>query len=119
MITGAVAGAFAVALGAFGAHALKDVLNPERLQVYETAIRYLGLHAIILVVTGWINHERNEKLLTYSALGFVLGMILFSGSLLILALAGIRTMGAVAPVGGLFLVAAWLLLGWGCFRSVR
>ncbi len=119
MIIGAVAGAIAVGLGAFGAHSLSNFLAFDRLEVYQTAVRFLGLHAIILVVTGWINHERNEKLLSYSAFGFILGMILFSGSLLVLALANLRIMGAVAPVGGLCFITAWLLLGWGFFRSIR
>lgn len=119
MIIGAVAGAIAVGLGAFGAHSLRDLLAPDRLEVYQTAVRYLGLHAIVLIVAGWINCERNEKLLSYSAFGFILGMILFSGSLLVLALANVRILGAVAPVGGLSFIAAWLLLGWGFYRSIR
>jgi len=119
MTIGAVAGAIGVGLGAFGSHSLSELLAPDRFDVFQTGVRYLTLHAIMLFITGWINHERNERMFMYSGFGFILGMILFSGSLIVLAVANIRIMGAVAPIGGLCFISGWLLLGWGAFRSIR
>lgn len=119
MTIGAVAGAIGVGLGAFGAHSLSDLLAPDRFEVYQTGVEYLTLHAIMLFITGWVNHLSNERMFMYSGFGFILGMILFSGSLVVLAVANVRIMGAVAPIGGLCFIFGWLLLGWGAFRSIR
>lgn len=73
----------------------------------------------MLFITGWINHLSNERMFMYSGFGFILGMILFSGSLVVLAVTNVRIMGAVAPLGGLCFIFGWLLLGWGAFRSIR
>ena len=119
MVAGAVAGALAVGLGAFGAHELKDLLAPDRFDVFQTGTRYLLVHAVMLFITGWFEHERSEKMLTIAGSLFLLGMILFSGSLVVLAVSNYRFLGAVAPFGGLSLIAGWLFLGWGAWRVTR
>ncbi len=110
MITGAAAGAVAVGLGAFGAHWLKDQVSPEMLDVYETGAQYLLVHAVALVVTGWIGTGLNRHAIRVSGIAFIIGMIFFSGSLLVLSTTGLRFMGAVAPVGGTAYIIGWISL---------
>ena len=85
MIIGAVAGAVAVGLGAFGTHGLKDQISVEMLDVYETGVEYLIIHAIVLLVTGWIGGGLSQRMIRASGIAFIVGMVLFSGSLLMLA----------------------------------
>ena len=119
MVSGAIAGALAVGLGAFGAHELKDVLAPDRLDVFQTGVHYLVIHAIVLFITGWFAHGRTEKMLLRAGLFILIGMVLFSGSLIVLAISNVRFLGAVAPFGGLSFITGWLLLGWGAWRATR
>lgn len=107
----AASGFLAVALGAFGAHALKSRLSPEMLSVYETAVQYHFYHALalfgvaLLMANGW-----QQGLLKASAVLFLLGLVLFSGSLYALALSGVKVLGAITPLGGLCFLAAWACL---------
>jgi uncharacterized membrane protein YgdD (TMEM256/DUF423 family) len=108
----AIAGALialATACGAFGAHALKGHLAPDRLQLYETAVRYHFLHSLGLLAVGVLLRSMDGELLRWSA-GLVLaGVLLFSGSLYWLAFGGPRVVGIATPAGGLALVAGWIL----------
>jgi uncharacterized membrane protein YgdD (TMEM256/DUF423 family) len=106
---GSLSAFIAVALGAFGAHALKARLAPEMLAVFETAVRYQMTHALALLAVAWACTRWPGSLVTTSGWLFVLGSVLFSGSLYALSLSGLRGLGAVTPIGGL----AWLV-GWGC-----
>ena len=102
-------------LGAFGAHGLKGRLSPDMLAVFETGVRYQMYHALALLalaalaprfdvggLTGWL---------------FVGGIVLFSGSLYLLAFTGVRVLGAVTPLGGVCFLAGWALLAWQAIRS--
>lgn len=100
-------GFLSVAIGAFGAHALKNTLEPAALQILETGVRYQMMHALALLGCA---HFADGKLLGWSRRLFVVGILIFCGSLYILALGGPRWMGAVAPLGGSSLMAGWLLL---------
>jgi uncharacterized membrane protein YgdD (TMEM256/DUF423 family) len=103
VVVGSLLALAAVAAGAFGAHALRGALPPERLEVFETAVRYQMYHAFATLVAGIVGAHR-------AAWAFVGGVVLFSGSLYLLVLTGRRGFGAVTPVGGvLFLVGWWLL----------
>jgi uncharacterized membrane protein YgdD (TMEM256/DUF423 family) len=106
---GSLSAGLAVALGAFGAHALKARLSPEMLAVYETGVRYQMFHALALLAVAWAGTRWPGGLVTTSGWLFVAGTVLFSGSLVALSLTGVRGLGAVTPIGGV----AWLL-GWGC-----
>ena len=109
-------GLFAVGLGAFGAHALKAVLlETGRNETYELAVRYQFYHTFPLLATG-ILVEKFPALKT-SALAFVFGIIIFSGSLYTLALTNQTWRGAVTPIGGLLLIAGWITLGRTFFKS--
>lgn len=111
LLLGALSGALSVAIGAFGAHAFKaTLLETGRLDVYETAVKYQFYHALALILTGILAFKIEGKLLNYSGYSFVVGSIIFSGSLYILCLSGISKWGAVTPIGGLFLIAGWLFL---------
>ena len=107
---GAVVGALAVAAGAFGAHALKTRLAPDLLAVYDTAARYQLAHALALLAAAWAAARWPGRRANAAGACFALGTLLFCGSLYLLSLAGWRWMGALAPVGGVLLIAGWLLL---------
>jgi uncharacterized membrane protein YgdD (TMEM256/DUF423 family) len=108
LLVGALAGFLAVALGAFGAHALRARLSPEMLAVFETGVRYQMYHALAIMVVGLIAARLDGWLIRTAGWSFATGIVLFSGSLYVLALSGITIFGAVTPFGGLA-----FLLGWG------
>jgi uncharacterized membrane protein YgdD (TMEM256/DUF423 family) len=102
----ALVGALGVALGAFGAHGLKSILVAnEALSTWQTASQYHLLHAVVLLCLSWRKNPPPAAFWLLAA-----GLTLFSGSLYVLALTGIRALGAVTPVGGLLLILGWLLL---------
>jgi len=107
---GAVLGFLSVALGAFGAHALKKVLSPDMLAVYHTGVEYQMAHSLALLLVSLATVHVPSKLLTYAGWLFVTGIILFSGSLYLLAVTGIQRLGAITPLGGLCFLAGWALL---------
>jgi uncharacterized membrane protein YgdD (TMEM256/DUF423 family) len=117
VVLGAVSGAIAVAAGAFGAHALKARLGPEALAVWETGARYQMYHALALVALGCAAHTWRSPALRAAGWLFVAGTLLFSGSLYLLVATGVRSFGAVTPLGGLALIAGWLCVAWGVARS--
>ena len=101
--------ALATALGAFGAHALKAHLPQDKLQVYETAVRYHFLHALGLLAIGVLLRSLDGELLRWAAALVLAGIVLFSGSLYLLTFGAPRLVGIVTPVGGLALIAGWIL----------
>ena len=107
---GSSSGLIAVAAGAFGAHALRARLSPEHLAVFETAARYQMYHAMGLLTAAWAVTRWPGPLLHWAGWLFVIGTMLFSGSLYALALTGMRWLGAITPVGGVALLAGWLCL---------
>ena len=108
LIVAAVSGLSAVALGAFGAHAIRDSLSNEMLAVYRTASLYHLVHsAVLLAVAIWMEANKASHWLRISAWLFAVGILLFSGSLYLLAVTGIGSLGAITPLGGLAFLAAW------------
>jgi uncharacterized membrane protein YgdD (TMEM256/DUF423 family) len=101
--------ALATVLGAFGAHALKAHLPQDKLQVYETAVRYHFLHALGLLAIGVLLRSLDGELLRWSAALVLAGIVLFSGSLYLLTFGAPRLVGIITPVGGLTLIAGWIL----------
>jgi len=110
LISGAVFMALGVLLGAFGAHALKNILSPEVLAVYKTGVEYQFYHALGLLLIGVIGFQVKSKYLQWSGLFISIGIILFSGSLYVLSISGIKVIGAITPIGGLSFVAGWIFL---------
>ena len=117
--------ALATACGAFGAHALRSQLPPERLQLWDTAVRYhffqaLGLLAVALtlrLIDDGTGVPRAAAALRAAAVLLAAGVVLFSGSLYALALGAPRVLGVLTPLGGLAWIAAWLLFAWGVWRA--
>ena len=106
-----------VALGAFGAHALKAKLGPDLMAVYQTAVQYHFWHALGLLAVGvLLLHRPDSGALVTSAWLLAAGLFLFCGSLYVLALTGVRGWGAVAPVGGIAFLAGWASLAWAAWR---
>ena len=110
---GAVSGLLAVALGAFGVHGLRQRLSPDMLSVFETGVRYQVYHALALFAVAWVASRWQSPQATWAGWLFVVGTVVFSGSLYILATSGARWLGAITPVGGVCLLAGWLSLAWG------
>ena len=114
---GAVLAALGVAAGAFGAHGLKGRLTPEMLAVFETGVRYHLIHALALLVVSWAVTRWSSRAIGVAGWLFVVGSVLFSGSLYVLTLSGIRGFGAITPIGGVAFIAGWLCLAWGAWRG--
>ena len=117
LILGTVFAGSGVAAGAFGAHALKEILDAPRLQVFDIATRYQMYHAFGLCIVSWAIDRYPEQRLEQTGWLFTIGILLFSGSLYVMSLAGIRWLGAVTPIGGLAFLAGWILLGWRVWRD--
>ena len=111
---GAVLGFLGVALGAFGAHALKDHLSSESMFIWHTSVFYHLIHAVAMVALGLYAKSSGAEIKTPGLL-FLIGIILFSGSLYALALTGIKPLGAITPLGGLCFLAGW---GWLAIKAL-
>lgn len=118
LLLGAVNGGLCVLLGAFGAHALQPRLTAEMSDIWSTAVQYHFYHALALLLLGVLTlHWPASGLLRTSAWLMLAGIILFSGSLYLLALTGSRWLGAITPLGGTALIAAWVILCLSIIRS--
>ena len=114
---GSLSAFLGVALGAFAAHALKGRIDPDLLSAFEVGVRYQMYHALALLAVGWAHTRWQGAFLTTSGWLFVLGTVLFSGSLFLLSLSGERWLGAIIPFGGLAWLAGWLCLAWAAWRG--
>ena len=116
-ILGSTFAMLGVVAGAFGAHALKGRISTEMLETFEVGVRYQMYHALGLLVVTWAFSHWNSQPILAAGWLFVIGIVIFSGSLYILSLTGIRWFGAITPVGGLALIAGWVCLVWGTIRG--
>jgi uncharacterized membrane protein YgdD (TMEM256/DUF423 family) len=114
---GSFSALIAVAAGAFGAHGLRSRITPDLLAVFEVAVRYQMFHALALLACAWACPKWPGTLVTTAGWLFVAGTVVFSGSLYVLSLTGVRWLGAITPVGGLALLGGWLCLGIAAIRS--
>lgn len=106
---GAAFSLLSVLIGAFGAHSLKNRLSVEMLDIFEVAVRYQMYHGIGLIVVAWAYSQWQSNYISAAGFCFIIGIIIFSGSLYILSLTGLRLLGVITPIGGLAFIA-----GWGC-----
>ncbi len=123
LVCGALFGALAVGTGAFGAHALQGVLSDQARGWYDTAVTYHASHALAMVACGLaamyansLPHNPAHGWLTGSGICFVLGILVFSGSLYTMAFTGITRLGMITPIGGLLLIIAWVSLAIGASK---
>jgi uncharacterized membrane protein YgdD (TMEM256/DUF423 family) len=116
-ILGSVFGLLAVALGAFGAHGLKDRLSPQELATFETGVRYQMYHALALLLVVFLIVRGGAGSSQAAGWAFVVGVLLFSGSLYLMVLTGARWLGPVTPIGGVAFLVGWLLLGLSFFKN--
>ncbi len=123
IVSAAFLGALTVALGAFGAHALKQLVSEQALTTYETAVRYQFYHVFALAITGILYANNPNKLIRNAGVFFMIGITLFSGSLYTLTYmaysgnASLSWVGPITPIGGLFLILGWIQLGLGLKRT--
>ncbi len=118
IILGAIFGFLSVALGAFGAHGLRDILEANgRIDTYHTGINYMMIHALAILVTAWLSEKYPQQPTQWAGYSFAVGIVLFSGSLLLLSIFDLGFMGAIAPIGGVALLAGWALIGFFGWRS--
>ena len=111
ILLGSVSAFLAVALGAFGAHGLKNRVTPEMLSVWETSVLYHLVHALGLLLIGILCHLMPEiGLVRNAGWSLLIGTLLFSGSLYVLVLTGVKPLGMITPLGGVAYLAGWLLL---------
>ena len=114
---GAIFAFLAVALGAFGAHGLKGRIDPYLLEVYKTGVQYHLAHALGLILLGVIVELRGfDRAYRWSGIAMGTGIVLFSGSLYLMAVTGIRWLGMVTPIGGVLFLVAWALLATAAWR---
>ena len=117
LIAGAVLGALAVMSGAFGAHALKSVLDERATGWYDTAVTYHARHALAVVACGILMLAVGSNGWLQSAgVALIIGIVVFSGSLYLMAFTGVTTLGMITPIGGLALIIGWLTLAIGAVR---
>ncbi len=123
LITAALLGALSVILGAFGAHALKSKISTDTLEIFETSVRYQFYHVFALFIVGLLSQYFSNYLMLWSGRLFIIGIILFCGSLYILTyFKGINNqqmnwLGAITPFGGLCFIGGWLLLALAIFKK--
>ena len=116
-VVAALCGAAAVMLGAFGAHALRDSLDEHALATWHTAVEYQFWHVLALLVVAAMASHRATASLRAAAIAFVVGIVLFSGSLYALALGAPRMLGAITPFGGVALIGGWIALAIHAWRQ--
>jgi uncharacterized membrane protein YgdD (TMEM256/DUF423 family) len=113
LLSGALLGGLGVALGAFGAHGLRNSLDATRLGWWNTGVQYQLWHAVALLALAALPLPRRGL----AAVLMTLGTILFAGTLYVMALTGLRWLGAVTPLGGLLMIGGWATLAWAAFRA--
>jgi uncharacterized membrane protein YgdD (TMEM256/DUF423 family) len=122
IITASILGALAVIAGAFGAHALKGILQPRQLEIWQTAVQYQFYHVFALLFLSTFTRFKN-KLITGTFYLFFFGILLFSGSLYLLAcrdvigMPGLAAWGWITPIGGLLFIIGWIFLAFAAFRN--
>jgi uncharacterized membrane protein YgdD (TMEM256/DUF423 family) len=119
LFLGSALGGLSVALGAFGAHALKDRLTAELMNTFQTGVHYQMIHSLALILTAILADKLTAQsaLVTWAGWLFFAGIVFFSGSLYILSTTGVKTFGAITPIGGVAFLIGWGLLAYAALRA--
>jgi len=112
LISGAISGFLSVGLGAFGAHSLKNILDEYGKSIYEKAVLYQMFHTVALFLVGILYHLFKETRFFLAGWGFLIGIVLFSGSLYVLAITNMKWLGVITPFGGVAFLFGWFWLIW-------
>ncbi len=115
-VAGSIMAFLAVALGAFAAHGLKPRLTPEMVTVFEVGVRYHRYHALALLAVAWACARWPDSSAHIAGWAFLFGIVVFSGSLYMLSLTGMRWLGAITPIGGVAFLIGWIILVWAVWR---
>ena len=116
-VLGSVLAGLAVGLGAFGAHGLRATLSSDDLSTFEIGVRYQMYHALALIAVAWAASRWESTSIVVAGWAFVVGILIFSGSLYFLVITGPRWLGAITPIGGVALLVGWALLAWGALQG--
>lgn len=125
VMTGTFLAGLAVILGAFGAHGLKKIVPPETVGTFQTGVQYQMYHALALLFVGMLFEKADNGLMRWAGICFIIGILLFSGSLYLITLlkakntVGLSGIGIITPIGGLFFVAGWLMMLVGFWKSLK
>lgn len=117
VVLGSINAFLAVALGAFGAHGLKNKLTADMLSIYETGVQYHMYHALGLVLVGILAHWAAPGTLNWAGWLMFFGIIFFSGSLYILSMTGIKILGAITPIGGVLFLISWIMVAYAAIKG--
>ena len=117
LITGSILAGLGVVLGAFGGHYLEGHVSPERIQTFETGVRYQMYHSLGLLFVAWAMSQWPVWQIQWAGLAMIAGILLFSGSLYLLVLTDTAWFGAITPLGGLGFITAWVLLVWAFIKQ--
>jgi uncharacterized membrane protein YgdD (TMEM256/DUF423 family) len=113
---GSILAFLAVILGAFGAHAFKSRLTADMLEVFDVGVRYHMFHSLGLLAVAWASAHWPQSSANMAGWFFLFGILIFSGSLYLLSVTGLRWLGAITPLGGIAFLIGWLLLAWAAWR---
>jgi len=116
LVIGALMAGIGVAVGAFGAHGLRPILSEKMMAVFETGVRYHLVHALAMLLAGLSAHSFRHRAFVRAGWSFLVGILIFSGSLYTLALTDIRTLGMLTPLGGLAFLLGWGFLAGGYWK---
>ncbi len=116
VLIGTLYGFLSVALGAFGAHLLEGKLSENALSMWEKAVHYQMFHALIIITTGLVLIKYESSALVFAGWAFVLGVLLFSGSLYTYATTGVRMLAMITPFGGVLFLIGWILFGYAMMK---
>ena len=117
LISAAISGFLSVALGAFGGHSFKNILDEYGKSIYEKAVLYQMFHTMALFAVGVMQHFDKETSFSIAGWGFFAGIILFSGSLYVMAITGTKWLGTMTPFGGMAFLFGWFWLGWALIKG--
>ena len=117
LISASIFGFLSVGLGAFGAHSLKNILDEYGKSIYEKAVLYQMFHTLALYLVGVLYHLLKERSFFLAGWGFFIGIVLFSGSLYLLAITGVEWLGVITPIGGVAFLFGWFWLIWTLIKG--
>ena len=116
LLIGSIFAAVSILFGAFGAHFLKEKLSSDQLVIFEIATRYMMYHSFGLLIFGLLGYILTEEIISLPGIMMIVGIIIFSGSLYLVSLGGLKKFGMITPIGGVILIASWLTFAYNIYK---